>query len=101
MDQLNNKTNLKILFREFTTRYPKQFFFLFLFLVIEGAAAALSMLAIIPMADFLLDPSMIKASRITIFVVKIFTQISIPISFWSFGILFVFLNNPQSIKNGN
>ena len=92
MDQLNNKTNLKILFREFTTRYPKQFFFLFLFLVIEGAAAALSMLAIIPMADFLLDPSMIKASRITIFVIKIFTQISIPISFWSFGILFVFLN---------
>ena len=92
MDQLNHNTNLKNLFKEFTKRYPKQFFFLFLFLVIEGAAAALSMLAIIPMADFLLDSSMIKASRITIFVIKIFTQISIPVSFWSFGILFVFLN---------
>ncbi len=92
MGQLNNKTSLKFLFKEFTTRYPKQFFFLFLFLVIEGAAAALSMLAIIPMADFLLDSSMIKASRITIFIIKVFTHISIPISFWSFGVLFVFLN---------
>ena len=92
MDQLNKKVNLKILFKEFSSRYPKQFFFLFLYLMIEGAVAAISMLAIIPMADFLLDPSMIKASRITIFVIKIFTQISIPVSFSSFGVLFVFLN---------
>jgi len=92
LDQIIKKINLKILFQEFTSRYPKQFFYLFLFLVIEGVTSSLSMLAIIPMADFLLDQSMIKASRITFFVINIFDKISIPISFWSFGILFVLLN---------
>jgi ABC-type multidrug transport system fused ATPase/permease subunit len=92
LDQLNTKISIKTIFKEFTTRYPKQFFFLFLFLVIEGVTAALSMLAIIPLADFLLDQSMIKASRITIIVINIFNEISIPISFWSFGMLFVLLN---------
>jgi ABC-type multidrug transport system fused ATPase/permease subunit len=90
--QLNKKTSLKIIFKEFTTRYPKEFLCLFLFLVIEGATAALSMLAIIPMADFVLDPSMIKVSRVSVFIINIFRYLDIPTSFWSFGALFVFLN---------
>ena len=65
---------------------------LFFLLVIEGAAAALSMLAIIPMADILIDPALIKASRITTYVISVFNWLTISISFWSFGILFVILN---------
>lgn len=86
------KINSIYLFKEFTTRYPKQFYFLFLFLVIEGVAAALSMLAIIPMADYLLDPLLKSPSRVTFFVTNIFRLLNIPLSFWSFGILFVLLN---------
>ena len=65
---------------------------LFFLLVIEGAAAVLSMLAIIPMADILIDPSLIKVSRITTYVISGFNWLTISISFWSFGILFVILN---------
>lgn len=89
---MKNKSNIIIIFRNFLVSYPKHFFILFIFLLIEGIASALSMLAIIPMADFLLDPLMINASRISIFVIKIYKKINISISFWSLGILFVFLN---------
>lgn len=92
MDQLTKKISLKVLFKEFSKRYPKEFFFLFILLLIEGVTAALSMFAVIPMADFLLDNSMIKPSRITVFVVNIYKEINIPITFWSFGSLFIFLN---------
>ena len=80
------------IFKEFIRRFPKQFSLLFILLLIEGLIAALAMLAIIPMADFLLDTSMKRASYITIFVINIFTKWGIPIYFWSFGVLFVSLN---------
>lgn len=86
------KIKIKVIFNEFTLRYPKQFFLLFFLLVIEGVASALSMLAIIPMADFLLDPSFHKASSVSLFVKNTFIYFHIPITFWFFGILFVLLN---------
>ena len=89
---MNTKTKIIDIFRDFLSSYTREFFVLFLFLVIEGIVAALSMLAIIPMADFLLDPLMIKASKITVSVVKIYKNLNIEISFWSFGELFILLN---------
>ena len=80
------------IFKEFIQKFPKQFSLLFILLLIEGLVSALSMLAIIPMADFLLDSKMTNASHITLFVVKIFTHLNISIYFWNFGILFVVLN---------
>jgi ABC-type multidrug transport system fused ATPase/permease subunit len=80
------------IFKEFIQKFPKKFSLLFILLLIEGLVSALSMLAIIPMADFLLDSKMTNASHITLFVVKIFTHLNIPIYFWNFGILFVVLN---------
>ncbi len=87
-----SKSNISIIFREFSKKYPKQFLLLFLFLVIEGVSAVLSMLAIIPMADFLIDPSLSKASKITHLVIKLFNTATVTPTFISFGLLFVFLN---------
>ena len=89
---MSTKTKITDIFRDFLSRYPTEFFILFIFLVIEGIAAALSMLAIIPMADFLLDPQMLKISKITILVINIYKNLNIKITFWSLGALFVFLN---------
>lgn len=80
------------IFNELLNRYPKQFALLFGVLVIEGMAAALSMLAIIPMADILIDPTLVKPSRITLLAKDVFLNFHLPISFWSFGIMFVILN---------
>lgn len=54
--------------------------------------AAMSVLAIVPMADFLLDPSLGKPSRITQVVLRIFSETSMSLSFWFFGFFFVGLN---------
>ena len=89
---MKKSSSIVSIFGEFLNRYPKQFVLLFLLLVIEGFAAALSMLAIVPMADFLIDPLLIKASRITQYVSHIFHDLNLPISFWAFGGLFVILN---------
>lgn len=92
MDKLNNKVTVKKIFKEFAKNYPKQFLLLFIFLVIEGAAATLSMLAIIPMADLLLDPSLSKVSSITLFVINLLKKLNLNPSFWYFGSIFVILN---------
>ena len=45
------------------TRYPKHFGLLFLLLVVEGGVASMSVLAVVPMADVMIDPSLGKPSR--------------------------------------
>lgn len=85
-------SSIVMIFRELLTRYPRHFSLLFLLLVIEGVAAALSVLAIVPMADFLLDPSLEKQSRITRVVIDGLGVVGWPPGFWVFGFLFVGLN---------
>jgi ATP-binding cassette subfamily B protein len=92
MAGMSNRSSIVAIFSEFLTRYPKQFGLLFLLLVIEGAAAALSVLAIVPMADFMLDPSLAKPSRITQVVINFLGAVDSNPTFWIFGLLFVASN---------
>jgi ABC-type multidrug transport system fused ATPase/permease subunit len=91
-EPVKNSSSIVAIFNEFLTRYPRYFGLLFLLLVIEGAVAAMSVLAIVPMADFLLDPSLGKPSRITQIVLRFFSGLSLSPSFWLFGFFFVGLN---------
>ena len=59
-EPVKKSSNIVAILSEFMTRYPRHFGILFLFLVVEGAMAAMSVLAIVPMADFLMDPSLAK-----------------------------------------
>lgn len=92
IESVKKPSSIVAIFSEFLTRYPRHFVLLFLLLVIEGAAAAMSVLAIVPMADFLLDPSLKAPSRITKFVIGVFYEVRISPSFWLFGVFFVGLN---------
>ena len=85
------------IFREFLSRYPKQFGLLFFFLVGEGAAAAMSVLALVPMADFLLDPELTSPSRITQITVTALSGVNLPPSFWIFGALFIGLTTVKCL----
>lgn len=89
---MKQKSTILAIFKEFLTNYLRQFSLLFVLLIIEGVVAALSLLAIVPMADFLLDPSLGKASRITKIVINFFEAMGWAHTFWTFGILFVSLN---------
>jgi ABC-type multidrug transport system fused ATPase/permease subunit len=89
---MKKQSSLISIFSEFLSRYPKHFLLLFFLLIIEGAAVALSMFAIIPMADFLFDPLLIKVSKVTTYIIFIFNFFDISVNFWNFGILFVASN---------
>lgn len=91
-EPVKKSSSIVAIFSEFLTRYPRHFSLLFLLLVVEGAAAAMSVLAIVPMADFLLDPSLGKPSRITQVVLGGFAAFGWSPSFWLLGLLFVALN---------
>lgn len=80
------------IFREFLTRYPRQFGVLFSILVVEGLVATCAVLAVVPLADFLLDPSLKSPSRLSLLLLELLKLVSIYPSFWLFGLLFVVSN---------
>ena len=71
---MNNISKISELFREFIAKYPLNFILLFFLLILEGVVAAATILAIIPFADFLLDPALEDPSRVTTFIVSIFSN---------------------------
>jgi ABC-type multidrug transport system fused ATPase/permease subunit len=87
--EAKQSSSIVAIFREFLTRYPRRFGFLFALLVVEGAAAGMSVLAVVPMADFLLDPTLARPSRVTQTVDRGLAALGFPPSFWLFGLLFV------------
>lgn len=80
------------IFQEFSARYPKEFGFLFLLLLLEGLVAASAVVSMVPLADYLLDPSLSSPNEITKFAVYLVDFVGLSINFWVFGILFVLLN---------
>jgi len=93
---LSTHATVAAIFREFIGRYPWHFGLLFLLLVAEGALAALAILALVPLADFLLDPALASPSRVTKFVVQLCAQVGQHPGFWLFGLLFVGLTALKS-----
>ena len=89
---MNRKSSIVAIFSEFVTRYPRHFALLFVLLVVEGVAAGLSILAIVPMADFLLDPALKNPGPITKVLIQGLAKINLNPDFWIFGALFVLTN---------
>ena len=89
---MKKNSSIVLIFSEFLTRYPMHFGLLLLLLVIEGIVVAVSVLAIVPMADFMLDPSLQTTSRITKFVINSIQIVGMSPNFWIFGALFVVAN---------
>lgn len=89
---MSKNSSIVAIFREFLTRYPRQFGLLFLLLVVEGAAAALSVMAVVPLADFMLDPALANPSRITQLVISGLVVVGSQPTFWILGALFVVAN---------
>ena len=89
---MKKPSSIVAIFREFLILYPMHFGLLLFLLVLEGILAMMSVLAIVPMADFLLDQSLKAPSQITQVVLRVLSKISMSPSFWIFGFFFVGLN---------
>ena len=57
--------SLKLILKEFTLNYPLHFISLFFILVLEGLVVALSVISLIPLADFLINSNLENPSTIT------------------------------------
>ena len=89
---MSKNSSIVAIFSEFLTRYQRHFSMLFLLLVVEGAVAAFTDMALVPLADFMLDPALAKPSRITQVVIDGLGTIGSHPTFWIFGSLFVVSN---------
>jgi len=72
----------------FLRKNPKPFSLLLVFLVLEGGASLISVLAVIPLTDFLIDSSLKTSSKWSSAVVNLLRGIGLSPSFWVFGSLF-------------
>jgi len=86
------KISVATILRDFLTQYPKYFTFLFLLLLLEGLVAAGAILSMVPLADYLLDPSLLDPNKITSVAIHLLSKLNIGINFWTFGFLFASLN---------
>lgn len=89
---MKNNVSIGKVLNEFLTRYPRHFALLFFLLIVEGGAAAISVLAVVPMADFLIDPTLEQPGRITQLVIMGLSGADLRPNLWIFGILFVGAN---------
>jgi ABC-type multidrug transport system fused ATPase/permease subunit len=93
-----NSTQVTALLAGFLRQYPKEFLVLFALLVFEGLIAGLAILAVVPLATFLIDPEFSRSGRIAASAKEIVTALGFSSSFWTYGLIFVGFN---IIKGGS
>lgn len=96
---MSSKSNIFSIFREFLIQYPRHFASLFLLLALDGLIATCAVLAVVPLADFLLDTSLANSSRITRVLLDTLAAVNIPPGFWLFGLLFVTSNLVKGLSD--
>lgn len=89
---MKDRSTVVTIFFEFISSYPLHFLSLFIILLIEGAIAGFSVLAIVPLTDFIFDPSLEHPSRVTSALLSAQKWVDFRPDFWFFGSLFVLTN---------
>jgi len=92
IDNDKNNTSSFLIFKELFINFKKGFFVLFILVLAEGFLAGLSVIAIIPLSDYLIDPSLEKASKLTLIVKDYIISTGIKPSFLIFGLIFFLIN---------
>ena len=86
------RTRISAVFREFIRDYPRRFGLLFAILIVDGVVTAGTVLALVPLADFLLDPTLRAPSQITRALIRVVGSFGLRPSFVLFGAIFVGAN---------
>uniref|UniRef100_UPI00404899EB ABC transporter ATP-binding protein n=1 Tax=Algoriphagus sp. TaxID=1872435 RepID=UPI00404899EB len=92
MVSIRKTATIRSIFSDFLASHTKHFSLLLILLVIQGIIASLSLLAIVPIADFLFDSALKNHSGITGYWISFFNAIHLPVNFWTLGGQFIILN---------
>ena len=87
--------SLKVFIQYILKNYPKQFLVILALLLVEAFVLASSVVAIIPLADFLLDSELKNPSKITIMAVKFLAIFNLNPSYLIFSFIFILINFGQ------
>ena len=91
------KQSLKYFILNIFKNYPKQFFIVLILLIIESLVLASSVLAIIPLTDYLLDPELKNPSKITTIAVNALLVFDLNPGYAIFSAIFILINFLRSI----
>ncbi|MDA8675821.1 ABC transporter ATP-binding protein/permease [Alphaproteobacteria bacterium] len=89
---MNNFQKIIAIFYAFIKQFPFNFFIIFILLCIEAIVAVSSVLFIIPLADFMLDPQLSNPSIITTYISNGLSKFSINPDIISFSLFFILSN---------
>ncbi len=89
---MNYLNTIKQFISDITSKYPKEFIILVSLMVIEAFIIAISVLSLIPFADYLLDPSLTNPNKFTEILLNIFSKLGFTPSYFSFASIFVISN---------
>lgn len=89
---MNNFKKIFIVFCKFIKQFPLYFSAIFGLLSIESFIAILSILCLVPLADFMLDPQLTNPNGITVFISDLLLYLSIEPNLIVFSSLFVISN---------
>ena len=92
-------SNYKYFYKEFVQIYYRDFFILLIFVLLEALIISLSIISIIPIADFFLDQSLENANFITLWFVKGLAFFKIEPSLLVFFVVFILINFLKSITS--
>ena len=85
------KTVQNFLF-EIVNKYPKEFLVLVFLMVTEAFLIAISVLSLIPFADYLLDPSLINPNKFTKISIEILSHLNLSAGYVNFALIFIISN---------
>ncbi len=89
---MNRSFKLVAVFKEFLASYPRHFLLLFLLLIVEGVVAGGAVLTLVPLADYIFDPTLSKPSEVTLVILHVLSGLGVVPAFGVFGGLFVVTN---------
>jgi len=90
--------SFKIFIFELLHKFGKKFFLLVFLLLFESLVLATSVLTIIPLADFILDPDLQNPSKVTVFSVNLLSFFNINPSYIVFSLIFILVNFIRSFS---
>lgn len=90
--------SFKIFILELLHTFGKKLFLLVFLLLFESLVLATSVLTIIPLADFILDPDLQNPSKVTVFSIKLLSFFNINPSYIVFSLIFILVNFIRSFS---
>jgi len=89
---MNQYQIAKKFLNEIIVHQKKPILLLFILVVFEGVVASLSVIAVIPLTDYIINQDLLNPSSVTSYLIQVYSYLGVNIHFWAFGLFFITMN---------